>query len=453
MLHRPLDNETTNRTWRYLKTRPLFREYSLKIASAFNLVDRNIFKCISGANAGKSFIVVGGVDSGNTLRWYYYDLSAVVGGALTALYNVASASTSSPWSVLYNQFIYMGDGYSDNRKWDGNTLTNIGAAHPRCLTAATHKSRLILANDITNTAPNRLWISDVGTDTIQSTSFIDVGPSSESIIQVVDAIDKLIIVKESSTWFIYLAANLIDSQKFLVDPQKGAQNKRCISPYGSGFICVSERRGLELFVNEYSPLPSSLEIYKEAATILSVYSYGDLVYLCTGGELYVYDIINKTNTVHLCDGAVIHNIVYAPPKQGLLGTYADPGSGFPALLSLFSDIIPGIGLDPAIPAAYTTKLFTFGDVSRYKSINRVILGINSLSSNSVVVCTAVCDGVGAQVLTAPTSGASFLEFKFNPNVVKGREISFSFSNNVGNFSSYAFREMWIHYNIEDRIGS
>lgn len=450
MLTRPFGvfDPTDTETWKQLKTRPVARRYSDDIAvPTLDLVELNLFS--SGAI---TYIISGGIDGTPNLRFYYTQVDGGIPRTNTLLYSVASNTESSVWSVNHMQYVYTGDGYTDNRKWDGSVLTNLGAAHPRCLTAATHKSRLLLANDITNNAPNRLWISNVGSDTIPSTSFIDIGTTSEGIVQIVDAIDKIIVIKERSTWYVYLSANLSDSQVIVVDKDRGAQKRKAVVPYGDGFICVARDRGLEIFSNGYVPLPGALEEYKKLGESASIYVYNDCVYIIANNYMHIYSIKYHTNTRHSFEAYLPNTVIYNPYWNNLTGATKNTN---PLLVSLFDNGFgpQGAILESNITQSFVTKKFTFGDLARYKAINYVVFACEGITTPPSFSARAYCDGVLKQTVGFTPNSNSYVKCNFIPSLVRGREIQFEIEgfSAAADEPSIAFREAWIDYNIENAV--
>lgn len=442
-----------------LKARQPIYQYTTD-ANFINLTFRNIniFKCTTGANSGKKYIITGGFDNPNS-RWFYAEVSGFAPYTHTALFNASSNTNGIWWSVLFNQYVYMGDGYISNRKWDGNTLTDLGVAHPKCLEAGTHKNRLLLANDLTNGVPNRLWISNVGSDTIPSTSFIDIGSRDDAIVGVIDGIDRIIVIKQRATYAVYLSANLADSTVVVLDTQKGVPNRQSITPYKTGFISCVYSRGLEVFINEYEPLTSSTHKFR-SALMPCIFYYNDYVYVTTPGdpftkstpvEHYLYSLSMKTTTyfnTSTLRQLVVYTLDGVNAVSYLLGTWFDTVTLKPSVVVL-NDTASGV-FKESINLQYVTPKFTFGDASKYKSIEHLSI---ACFGNSNIKIDAYADGVLRQSITlSPSVDYSVLKYRFNPHQVRGRVIQFIISvPDTIPIPNHELYEAWIHYNIEDAV--
>ena len=139
----------------------------------------------------------------------------------------ASSDTGICSFLLFGQYLYFTNGALAWRRWNGldevvsgfTTITKY---------AVQHKNKAIYLNDVTNKAPNQIWVSSTGNaETVPAVNNFLCGDHGDAISSAVDQLERLVVIKEKSIWGFYLAPALADSSMLRGDQYKGS-----ISPLG-----------------------------------------------------------------------------------------------------------------------------------------------------------------------------------------------------------------------------
>jgi len=225
-------------------------------------IPRNLIEFVQsiagGLGIGTKFLVTGGFESPNFRLRYLQDGATTT----TQISSTASSSTARLSMFIYNQFLYYTDGNVAWRSWNGVTDAASGFI-TRTKTGVMHKFRAFYGNDVTNTLPNRLYYSDVGLpETVVATSYFDIGDRNDAIINVVDQVERLLIIKEKSSWVLYLDATPANSTLLKVETYKGSTAQIGAVYENTGVYVSTLNDGIQRIVgNRFEP--SFLQIYNQ----------------------------------------------------------------------------------------------------------------------------------------------------------------------------------------------
>jgi len=378
--------------------------------------------------------------------------------------------------------IYYTDGSVAWRKWDGvadqsttmTTTTQIGTVH---------KNTAFYGYDVTNNLPHRLYYSNVGqpetfgvaTDPASGTQYFDIGDPGEAIIALTEQIDRLIIQKEASTWFLYFnAGDPVNSMLVQADPNKGS-----VSPQGS---IISSNGQLVTFTNGFGwqalPPSSYMRSFYQpiALPIFNMlrgstwdtqanmgYNY-DQVWLAsfiqenidgTTPRVFVFDHLTEkcykltfTNPIYLSTFCRDHLCILTFDWGPKVGVALTTTTGALVEFDHFSES------DETTIACYAqTKDFTFDLPDHRKAINYTVLEFVAADASTSITMKTYADGVLKETKSFTPTAAGWTRWyqPLLPSTTTGNRISFDFSYNQPQSNTrFALLKLCINYTIEPR---
>jgi hypothetical protein len=418
--------------------------------------------------ANTKYLITGGVTGGNLKMFFLPD------GTSEALSfpNFGPSSTSTFLSLMpYNNRLYFSDGQERGgpatgwNYWDGVTAASIFVTDvPATKIGITHKNRAIFLNDVTNNAPNRMWVSDIttaATPVVGASNFFDVGDASDPIITAVDQLERILIIKENSTWAFYLAPTLSNSTLLRIDAFKGS-----ISPRGAtwgqlGSFVSTADDGINLIEGiQYQPsVPQVMNFLKGFQnTNLSLGMWENFLLITT--RLLAADTYNKQTFLYNIQNNKVYkylmNLGLFCQNKGILTfnkrvkAIEDDGSNYyiVELDQLTSTV------ESNISCAVRTKEFDFKDISRQKFIESVTIDCYAPNTSNAVTLKTYADGtlVNTQTWTPTATGYQRHMFDMLINEVKGNLLSFriEYTQPASSAAKFALFRMAIDYDFELR---
>lgn len=223
--------------------------------------------------AGNVFIATKSADAINIAFHDEVDLST---GQWTNLETVTKAPGVYPVAFAsgLDNIFYTHPNFDEIRAWPGTGSVAEVSGSPAGQCIAFHKARIFTAGTLSN--PTRLWFSEIEDETSwPATNFFEIGQGDgEPVLEIVSFVDFLLIVKETSVWFLTGAG--ADTFKVLQIPSvSGASPGRSIvkSPFGAfiigpGHIYVTDGQSID---RVSTPLGDGYDIVGD-------WAYGAFVY-------------------------------------------------------------------------------------------------------------------------------------------------------------------------------
>lgn len=210
--------------------------------STLGYVPRNLIEWV--APAGTARLFSGGYKSSKL--YVDYIQSGALPATVTNVSNTSSVDTGLLVFLPFNQYLFYTDGNIAWRRFDGTNDVASGFT-TKTKTGCTHKNRAFYGNDVTNSQPNYLWYSDVGTpETVGASSFFAVGDPFDPIVAIQDQNERLLIVKQFSTYVLYIAPDPVDSTLIQANPWKGTSASRGTLWTQDGTYILTQNTGLQL---------------------------------------------------------------------------------------------------------------------------------------------------------------------------------------------------------------
>lgn len=426
---------------------------------ARNLIEF-VQRVAGGSGAGSKFLVTGGFDS---VAGQFKVRSLADGASTTSdISGTASSDTGLCEFVLMNQYLFYTNGALAWRKWDGVTDSASGfTTITKCGTK--HKNRIIYGNDVTNGVPNRLWVSDVGLpESVGASNFFDIGDRSDPIISLSDQIERILVVKEKSTWAFYLAPILTSSSILRADEYKGSVAPRGVLwATGNTFVYTTSEGIQEIEGLQYGPSVIQLMNflkgfqntlanlgYREDQLLIATYAnssgtYNTRVFIYDSNTKKVYQFNMNISTFCMNRGVTTFS-------KRLKACEDDNGSNrYIVEMEAVSSQV-----ETNIACVWKSKKFWFKDPGRYKFIDKFTLDINAPNTTNAVTLKTYGDGtlVNTQTWTPSATGLQRNVFKFDISVVRGRFIEFQIEYTQSGTSAdkFALLSAKIEYDFESR---
>ncbi len=408
---------------------------------------------------GTIFLVTGGFNSSNELELRY------LADGETASSEISTTSSSDTGSLVllpYNDELYYTDGSLPWRKWNG-TRDAVSGFTTITKTAIQHKNLIVYANDVTNGTPNVIWVSSTGTpETVPAANTFVIGDRSDPIIGLMDQIERILIIKERSTWAFYKAPTLSDSTILRADEWKGS-----VSPLGQiwgsfGTFVMTTDAGLQKVTGlRYDP--TALPIYNFLKgfqnTLAALGFREDQILLATKSvsadtynkRLFSFDVNSETifqsnlNISCLCLNRGVLTF------GGRLKACEDGGSAATRKVIEFDQVSGNV--ESTVSCLTRTKEYDCNQPTRVKTLNHLMLDAYYPDTTTLTI-KAYVDGSLTETQTYTPSGAGFHRAKidFINSTSYGYHISFQFEYSQSGTESdrFALLSGIIDFSVESR---
>jgi hypothetical protein len=295
---------------------------------------------------------------------------------------------------------------------------------------------MFYANDVTNGLPNYLWISDVGLpESVGASNFFPIGDQSDPIIGIMDQVERVLILKENSTWAFYLAPVLANSTLLRAEEYKGSISPRGMLYNNVGTYVYTTDSGVQLIQGlQYQAIvPQILNFLKGFQNELASFGLWE-DYLLIATKSASADTYNKRVFLYHNESKKVYqyntNFSLFCQNRGLqtfnnkLKAIEDDGTNkYIVELDQTSSTV-----ESTISCVAQTKDLDFGTMAKKKKIRAI--HVVAIFPDTTTALTVKCytDGTLADTVTyTPTAtGEQTAYLKFNPAACVGRDISFRF---------------------------
>jgi hypothetical protein len=422
-----------------------------------------------GSGAGTKFLVTGGYKSSTG----HFNLRYLKDGDSTtnSIYDAASTDTKILSLFASLTKLYYSDSNLAWRSWDGVTDSASGFV-TKTKTGCMHKQRAFYGNDVTNGLPHYLYFSDVGLpETVQASSFYIVGAADEAIIQILDFYDRLLIIKERSTWGLFMATDPAQSTLVQMDVVKGS-----ISPLGqqvAGFSAkvLTSDVGLQELTRDYYQVyykPDAVQIYnylKGLPTTISTAALGwyqDQLFIATqsasasparNDTLFTYDLFGNKVFKHSMNIALFCRNLGLLTFNKTLKAIENDGSTDIYIVEMDQKSATP---ETTFTAIARTKEFAFESPLNKKYIPYIVLDWVAVDTTQTLTVKSYGDSVLKETIVLPVPSASGFQrsyIRFKPELTKGNYISFAFSypQDTNSANKFALLQLNIGYSVETRV--
>lgn len=428
-----------------------------------------------GGSVGSAYYVGGlYVDGGGTSS----SIVKVASGATTTK-NFSATTTPSRGpriirSDLTDIFYFMLDGSVGYKLDAARAVSNVTVV--RGDTAVIYKNRLWYDDKVAGF--NILKFSDVGAyETVGASSFLTIGNFDEMLTGLIPTSDKLIILKEHSIWYLYPAANILDSTIVQVDFTRGCEwpGEFLVTPYG--IFIYSPLYGLQLYNNNLESI--NLKINNSIKTVIRSYLLGDVDsnYGETRNRLAIYGdylfIYNQLGTSGTLDNSVVYcyhllskrvftfkfsetlGMLHSAQKpDGIIGAFSNYLTAiFDGYICQFSN--QGTPVETTISCKYRTGDLSCNpnDFGKQKKLNYIILTFIAPDNITPLTIKSYGDTVLKETLTlTPSTGYNSIRIDFTPTLSRGKFLGFqceySQPTSVTN-NKFSLIDAIIDYTVED----
>lgn len=392
-----------------------------------------IQRVAGGSGTGSKFLVTGGFNTSTSN--FQVDYLADAASAITNISALASSDTARFSPFLFGVYLYYTDGARAWRRWDGvtdaasgfTTVTKFGIKH---------KNRAFYFNDVTSTLPHYVWVSDVGLpETVGASNFFTIGDASDPIIGAMDQIERILVIKEKSTWALYLAPELTNSTILRSDEYKGS-----VAPLGAvwnnvGTFVYTADCGVQLIRGlQYRPSVDQLQNFLKGFqnTKAALGAWEDFLVIATlavasdthNNRVFLYDLNTKKAYQHNMNiaGFCMNKGITTFNKR--LKALEDDGTNRHIIEF---DQISGQA-ETTIACVAKTKEWDAGDLSRIKKVRSLVFEATFPNATTALTIKSYGDGAltETKTFTPAANGVQRVIVKFLPNVTKGYRISFQF---------------------------
>lgn len=414
-----------------------------------------------GGGAGSKFLITGGYKSSDAK--FYVDSLADAASAVVNISNTASSDTGICSFMLFGQHVFYTDGNVVWRKWDGVTDSASGFV-TKTKFGIKHKSRAFYFNDVTNSQPHYMWVSDVGLpETVSASNFFAVGDASDPLVAAFDQIERILIIKEKSIWAFYLAPELANSTLLRADEYQGS-----VSPLGSiwnnqGTFIYSSDSGIQLvrgltlnpqipqiqnFLKGFQNTLASLGMLEEFLIITTKALSSDT----RNNRIFLYNPYTQKLYQHNMNiGCFCANKGITTFNKKLKAIEDD---GTNRHIVEF-DQVSGQA-ESTISCVAKTKDWDAGDMSHIKKVRILIFEATFPDTTTALTIKSYGDGAlkETKTFTPSATGSQRVIIKFMPNVTRGYQIAFQFEyaqpgNTANKFAIFSIPE--VEGDVEARI--
>ena len=471
---------TTNLTYLALTARGSYKRlHTDDILATHNFTPYGIFEFIKRNSAGNipvgtPLMVVAG-KGGSGLHFAYMKR-----GDTTLTQNFTSGGTTvdnkQVFFFTYGDALYFNGLETVWYKWLGSDLTAPAPSGftTKTLVATVHKQRVFYGNDITNGKPNRIWVSDVGDpETVGASNFFDIGSDDDPIIALLDQVERVLIIKENSTWAFYLAPTLSDSTILRADEWKGAESSHGAiwASYGT-FVYTKDSgiqfvRGLryEAFIQQIynyakrlNPWRSSMAIWSDK---LYIAARKEQDFQIPNNETLVYDfnvqgVFKHTWPLHsYCPNRGLRFAPTGTRETRLKALEVDTTTSKYFIVELYPT--PSDSQETTISCKMKTGALHFGDTSRKKILNWLVLEFNAPDTTTPVALNIYVNNntIPAQTLTFTPTATGFQRKRFDPIIpsVSGHYLTFevTYNQNAQLNDRFTILSLEVDVDLEERI--
>jgi len=379
------------------------------------------------------------------------------------------ANSSFVSLLLFGRNLYHTNGNYPWRKWNGlNDVASGFTTQTRY--AVQHKNRAIYLYDVTNNRPDRIWVSNVGdAETVQAVNNFTIGEFSDSLIIGIDQTERLLLVKEKSTYGFYLAPTIADSSLLKGDDFKGSEAPLGVvwGPFGTfvynGNHGIQSVSGLYIVPTVFQ-ISNQLKGFKNPLAALGFKDDSLLITtLSSSGQAYN----NRMYVVNLIEGDENQkvyqwntNFAAFCQNQGTL-TF---GNKFKVLEDDGTNRYiceldqTASTAEASFDCVMQTKDFLQPEgefIPRAQLIHQLALEFIAPNTTNAITVDVFADGASVQssTYTPAATGYNRRIFDFDPNICRGYRISFQISYTQPASDSLRFAPLQgaYKYELEARI--
>lgn len=424
--------------------------------------------------AGQRWLVTGGYDQ--TANAFKVN-RLLDGTTITVLHNSQTAGgvfaphdTGRVSFFNYNQYLFYTDGNFPWRKWDGVTDSASGYTTVT-KTAVIHKDRAWYGNDVTNTLSNYVYYSSVGLpETVNPLNFFRIGSQSDPIVSLIDMQDHLLIIKQKSTWALYVSADLTNSLLIRKNRAKGSP-----APLGSiwtdnGVMLFTANSGTQLLLNNdyagkgFQPVFVSVYNLLRGTIFDNNLAFGyiqDQVWLAHNGT-EPYDTVPRTFIYDTPSGNVYKNTLAL--SCFLTDASSNTYNGWPKACLQAGIIIEFDHVNDASESSVLTymrtKDFTFDKLPNRKNLSYIVLDVVIPDLINNLTINTWGDNVIQETFTKIATQVGYNRYYFpcRPDLSRGHKISvdISFPQTYADLAinkRFCILSMTIGYSVEERVGT
>lgn len=383
---------------------------------------------------------------------------------MTTISCQAVSNSSFVSFLLFGRYLYHTNGNYAWRRWDGlNDVASGFTTQTRY--AVKHKNRAVYLYDVTNNRPDRIWVSNVGdAETVGSGNNFTIGEFSDGLIIGIDQTERLILVKQKSTYGFYLAPTLSDSSILKGDDFKGSE-----TPLGTiwgpfGTFLYNGVHGIQSVSGLYV-VPTVLQIANQLKGFqnpLAALGFKDdslmITTLSSSGQSYN----NRLYFVNLLEGdenqkVYQWNTNFAAFCQNQ-GTLTFDGKfkvleydGTNSYICELDQIASTA--EASFDCVMQTKDFIQPEgeyLPRAQVIKNVTLEFIAPNTTNAITVDVIADGSSVQSasFTPTATGYNRRVFKFNPHTCRGYRISFQISYTQPSDDSIRFAVLGMSYEFD-----
>ena len=414
---------------------------------------------IIAAATGQKYLMTGGYNS-STGKLEIRSLHD--GGTVTSQVSATTTTDSGTLSfMLFGQHLFYTNGVLAWRKWNGvtdaasgfTTVTKFGIKH---------KNRAFYFNDVTNGRPDYLWVSDVGLpETVSASNFFSVGDSSDNGTSLSDQVERILLIKERSTWAFYLAPEVANSTLLRADEYKGSVASLG-NIWASGVTWVyTPDSGIQIVEGlQYQPsVPQLMNFLKGFQNSLAALGFReDQLLIATysssaqtrNNRVFVYDIgAKKLFQLNLSLSCFCSNRGITTFDKRFKACEDDGTNRYLVELEAISS-----QAETNISLVWKSKSFDFKALENRKHIDSLTLDILAPNTANAVTLKTYADDtlVNTQTWTPSATGYQRHIFTFLYHIAQGNVFAWQleYTQPGTSASKFALMRMVVDYQVEPR---